>query len=167
MEKYFRKQEGELVNIVDHTLEQLEKWPNLKIYIGSDSQTYSGITRYVTCLVFRYGQRGAHYIFNVEEVPKVKDDFLRLYNEGVRTLEAHDMLTSEVSVAIEALEFDYAGIKKTISSALVGVFKGYLNATFKGGEMVSTKAADHVCRNYREIRHKWKKDDNENKLRVA
>jgi predicted RNase H-related nuclease YkuK (DUF458 family) len=157
MEKYFRTQEGELVNAVEHTLEQIDKWPNLRIYIGSDSQVYNPISRYVTAIVYRYGHRGAHYIFHVDEVPKIKDDFLRLYTEGLRTVEAAHLLTSELPVSIHALEFDYAGVKKTLSTPLVQAFKGYQNATFKGGEMISTKAADHICRHYREIMSKWPK----------
>ncbi len=157
MEKYFRTQEGELVNAVEHTLEQIDKWPNLRIYIGTDSQVYNPILRYATAIVYRYGHRGAHYIFHVEEVPKIKDDFLRLYNEGLRTVEAADMLTSELPVAIHALEFDYASVEKTLSTPLVKVFKGYLGSTFKGGEMISTKAADYICRHYREIKSKWPK----------
>lgn len=156
MEKYFRTQEGQLVNVIDHTLEQIEKWPNLKIYVGTDSQVYAPDIRYVTAIVYRYGQRGAHYIFNCDEIPTIKDDFLRLYNEGLRTVEACEMLRNELPIEIEAMEFDFAGVAKTLSTPLVGVFKGYQNARFKGGEMFSTKAADHICRNYREIKSKWK-----------
>ena len=167
MEKYFRTQEGELVNIVEHTLEQVNKWNNLSVYIGSDSQVYGGIIRYVTAIVYRYGNRGAHYIFNCEEVPRIKDDFLRLYNEGARTVETHDLLASEIPITA-LMEFDYAGVKKTLSTPVVGAFKGYSNARFKGGDMLSTKAADHICRNYREIVSKWNKEDREQAtLRVA
>lgn len=148
MEKYFRTEQGELVNIVEHTLEQIEKHPNLRIYIGTDSQSFSESTIYVTAIVFRYGKRGAHYVYYKEKVPREKIDFTRLYNEGLRTIEAHNLLTEEIPVSIEALEFDYADAKKTVSSQLVQIFKnwGNLNAVFKSGEMIATRAADHICR---------------------
>lgn len=146
MEKYFRTEKGELVNAVEHTLEQINKYPNLKIYIGTDSQVFNPKVRYVTAIVYRYNTRGAHYIYYSEIVPKIKDNFLRLYNEGARTLEAASLLTDELPVEIEALEFDYAGVKKTISSPLVSAFKGYRNAVFKGGAMIASKAADHILR---------------------
>lgn len=152
MEKYFRTQENQLVNIVEHTLEQLEKWPSLKIRIGTDSQNTGRITKYATVILYRYGNRGAHFIYSMEEIPKVfdKSQFVRLFNEGVRTLEAYSLLTEELSVSIEALEFDFASVKKTLSSNLVGSFKGYHNAVFKGKEedegMIACKAADHVIR---------------------
>lgn len=148
MEKYFRTEQGELVNIVEHTLEQIEKHPNLKIYIGTDSQSFSESTIYVTAIVFRYGKRGAHYVYYREKVPREKIDFTRLYNEGLRTIEAHNLLTEEIPVSIEALEFDYADAKKTVSSQLVQIFRnwGHNNAVFKSGEMIATRAADHICR---------------------
>lgn len=151
MEKYFRKEGGELINAVEHTLEQINLWSNLKIYIGTDSQNFSSITRYVTTIVYRYGNRGAHYIYFREDVPRVKTDYLRLYDEGVRTINTFEMLTSEIPVSVEALEFDYADAKKTISSKLVQDFRGWVagiqqKAVFKSGWMIATKAADHICR---------------------
>jgi predicted RNase H-related nuclease YkuK (DUF458 family) len=148
MDKYFWTEEGERVNIVEHTLEQIEKWPNLTIRIGTDSQNYSGITRYVTTIVYRYGNRGAHYIYYKEEVPRIRVEYNRLYDEGVRTIDAAELLTADIPVAVEALEFDFADVKKTISSQLVSVFKnwGNFNAVFKSGQMIACKAADHICR---------------------
>lgn len=146
MEKFFKDEEGKLHNIIEHTLEQIEKWPNLKIYVGTDSQVYGGIVRYVTAVVYRYGHRGAHYIYRMEDMRRMNDDFLRLYTEGAKTIEISEILTSELPVAIEAMEFDYADVKKTLSSKLVSAFKGITNARFKSGEMIATKAADHICR---------------------
>ena len=167
MEKYFRTQEGKLVNIVTHTLEQIEKYPHLRIYVGTDSQVYNPLIRYVTAIVYRYGTRGAHYIFSAEHIVKVKDDYLRLYNEGIRTVEVAQMLTDEIPIAVEAMEFDFANIKKTLSTPLVSAFKGYQNAKFKGGEMLSTKAADHICRHYFEIVSHWDvEDQKEEKSRI-
>lgn len=148
MEKYFKTEQGELVNIVEHTLDQIQKWPNLVIRIGTDSQNYSGITRYVTTIVYRYGHRGAHYIYFKEQVPRIRNEWARLYEEGIRTIAAAELLQEEIPVAIEALEFDYNDNKKTLSSQLVQTFKnwGGFNAAFKSGEMLACKAADHICR---------------------
>lgn len=151
MEKYFKNEQKELVNAVEHTLQQIDKWSSLKIYIGTDSQNYSHLTRYVTTIVYRYGNRGAHYIYYKEDVPRIKSEYLRLYDEGVRTIQAWEMLTSEIPISVESLEFDYADVKKTISSKLVKDFKGWTEglqqkAVFKSGQMIATRAADHLCR---------------------
>jgi len=151
MEKYFKTNTGEKVNVVEHTLEQINLWPNLRIYVGTDSQDYGKITRYITCICYRYGHRGAHFVYLKDEVPKIRDLYSRLYTEGVRTVDAALLITEEIPVAIEALEFDYSNIKKTKSTPVVQALKGWvkglnMNASFKSGEQLATKAADHVCR---------------------
>lgn len=124
---------------------------NLTIRIGTDSQNYTSITRYVIAIVFRYGTRGAHYIYHMEEVPRIGTDYLRLYGEGVRTIETTELITREIPISIEGLEFDFADVKKTISSKLVQDFKGWTvgitqRPIFKSGQMIAIKAADHICR---------------------
>lgn len=154
MEKYFKTQQGERVNIVEHTLEQIKKWPHLKIYVGTDSQDYSGITRYVTCVIYRYGNRGAHFIYSKEEVSRVRDMFTRLYTEGVKTIETAEILTNEIPVSVEYLEFDYNYIPKWASNKLISSIGGWVKglnykAVFKNSEnhvMIATKAADYCCR---------------------
>jgi predicted RNase H-related nuclease YkuK (DUF458 family) len=154
MEKYFRTEQGERVNIVEHTLEQLKLWPHLKVYIGTDSQDYGKVTRYATAIVYRYGKRGAHYIFHVDEVPKHKDMFTRLYDEGVRTIETAQVIDNEIPIAFEALEFDYNHIPKFNSNKLLASIRGWVTGlnyrgVFKNSDkdmMIAAKAADHLCR---------------------
>ncbi len=150
--KYFRTIDGQAVNAVQHTLEQIDKYQSLKIYIGTDSQSFSQKTVYATAIVYRYGNRGCHYIYVKEEItPRIRSDYHRLYDEGVRTIATFDSLTSEIPVAIEALEFDYQEVLKTISNKLVQNFRGWVaglpvNSVFKSGEMIAAKAADHIIR---------------------
>ncbi len=152
MEKYFRTKEGKLINIVEHTLEQIAAHPNVKIYIGTDSQDEGPNSEYATCIVYRYGKNGAHFIYSRESLTRIQDMFTRLYSEGVRTVETAELIRTEVpSISFEALEFDYNDVKKTLStrviSALGGWVKGLgMKASFKGGEKIATKCADHVAR---------------------
>jgi len=153
MERYFRTQEGKRVNVVEHTLEQIKKWPNLKMFIGTDAQDYGKITRFVTCVCYRYGSRGAHFVYYLEEVKKM-DMYQRLYDEGTRTIEAAQIISNEIPVVIEALEFDYNTIPKWASNKLVSTMNGWAKGlnykpVFKNTAsniMIATKAADHVCR---------------------
>lgn len=144
--------EGKLVNIVEHTFEQIRKHPNVKIYIGTDSQDKDGYSHYATCIVYRYGRNGAHFIYSRESITRIQDMFTRLYTEGVRTVETAELIRTEVpSISFEALEFDYADVAKTMSTRVVSSLKGWvkglgMNPSFKGGEKISTKCADHVCR---------------------
>ncbi len=149
--RYFRKENRDLVNLIDHTIEMVANNPNLRIYIGTDSQSYGSKTVFATCVVYRWsGQRGAHYIYFKEEVARIRDDYSRLYQEGLRTLEVLQEL-EEIPIKIEGLEFDYANEKVTISTQLVSTFKGWCEgigqkAVFKSGEMIATRAADKLVK---------------------
>ena len=149
--RYFRKEKGELVNLIDHTIEMIASNPNLRMYIGTDSQSYGDKTIFATCVVYRWsGLRGAHYIYIKDEVPRIKDEYMRLYQEGVKTLEILAEL-DEIPIKVEGVEFDYADVNKTISSQLVSTFKGWCEgigqkAVFKSGEMIATRAADKLVK---------------------
>ena len=153
MEKYFRTEDGKVVNVVEHTLEQIEKWPNLKIYIATDSQDVGMLSKYATVVVYRYGTRGAHYIYYKDSVPR-RDMFTRLYDEAVRTIETAQMIDSEIPISFAALEFDYNTLPRWASNKLVSSIRGWArglnyNAVFKNTSndiMIASKAADHVCR---------------------
>lgn len=155
MDRYFRQEDGSRVNIVEHTLEQIQKWPNLKIYLATDSQDEGQVTVYATVIVYRYGRRGAHFIYFKEEVPRIRDMYTRLYNEGVRTIEAADILSKDIPIQFAGLEFDYNYIPKWASHKLISAIGGWVKglnykAIFKNtGDyiMIASKAADHVCRN--------------------
>lgn len=153
MERYFRLEDGTVVDIVDECIKQISIHNNLKIYIATDSQNRTKRRKviYATVVVFRYGTRGAHCCFRIDEQPMIRDVYKRLFQEGELTINTAQMITEEIPVKIEALEFDYAGIKKTLSSPLVSGVGGWAaglgyNAVFKGGEMIASKAADHYCR---------------------
>lgn len=152
MERYFRTEEGDLVNVIEHCLEQIKAQSNLKIYISTDSQNYGGKSVFVTAIVFRYGLRGAHYIYLKQRLPRIRDVFTRLWKEGEMTIDCATMITNEIPVKIEALEFDYNNKKITQSTSLVSSLTGWASALgyqarVKPDEMIAAKAADHLCRN--------------------
>lgn len=79
---------------------------------------------------------------------------MRLYDEGVRTIDTFNSITSEIPIQIEALEFDFNDYKKTLSNKLVNDFKGWVSGlptkgVFKSGNMLACKAADHIIREKR------------------
>lgn len=156
MERYFKMEDGSLCNIIEHTKEQLASKDGLKIYIGTDSQVHKKVIAIATVIVYRYGTNGAHYVYDMMLVPRKKmSHYERLFEEGSRTISTAQVLTEDIpALSIEALEFDYNSIKKTISQPLISIFKGWATGLgfkpiFKAGKdypMISTKAGDHICR---------------------
>lgn len=149
-------EDGNLCNVIEHTKEQISAKDGLKVYIGTDSQVHKKVIAIATVIVYRYGTNGAHYVYDMVLVPrKSMSHYQRLFEEGSRTISTAQMLKEGIpALSIEALEFDYNGVKKTISSPLITIFKGWatglgFNPLFKAGKdspMISTKAGDHICR---------------------
>lgn len=149
--RFFKNEQRQLVNIVEHTVKMFCENPNMRIYIGTDSQDQGHETKYATCICYRWEEnKGAHYLYFKDKEPRIRDTYTRLYNEGLKTLEVYEIL-KELPIKVEALEFDYNNQKKYISNKLISTFKGWCEglgqkALFKGGEMIATRAADHIVR---------------------
>jgi len=151
MDRYFKTEQGERVNVIEHCREVLSKEPTTRILIGTDSQNNKSNTKYSTVIVFRYGTRGAHYIYNNVRVPKIKDLFIRLFKECELSLDIAEYITKNTSYKIEGIELDFNDFKKTKSTPLISATKGWCEsmgykAILKSGEMIACKAADHICR---------------------
>lgn len=151
MERWFKTEEGQRLDVVDHCIEQIKALQNLKLYISTDSQNMGPRTIYSTAIVFRYGTKGAHFISKTITVPRIKDNFSRLFKEAELTIEAADLIGKEIPIKFEALEFDYNDRLKTESTKVIQAATGWAtslgyNTVVKPGEMIAAKAADHVVR---------------------
>lgn len=158
MEKYFRTEQGKLVDILDYTVEQVSRNPHTKIYIGTDSQVYGPKIKHTICIVYRVGLRGAHYIYrNIEKerpprgVPEEQQVIERLTDEVFLTMEVVQYLLDNASIKIEAVEFDFNNEKEHLSNKVTSMATGWARGVgitphIKPNEMIATKAADHICR---------------------
>lgn len=151
MEKYFKLESGERVNVIDHCSKILGEFPNTEILIGTDSQNGKKNSVYTTVIVFRYGFRGAHFIYNTVSIPKIKNIFTRLFKECEYSMEIAQFITDNTSYKIGAIELDFNDFKKTESTPLIAGTKGWCESLgykvmLKSGEMYACKAADHVLR---------------------
>lgn len=151
MEKYFRLESGEIVNVIEHCREVLSKYPNAQILIGCDSQNSKLHTKYSVVVVFRYDTSGAHFIYQNVKVNKIRDLFTRLFKECELSIEIAEYISNNTSYKVSAIELDFNDFKKTKSTPLISATKGWCESlgykvVLKSGEMIATKAADHCCR---------------------
>lgn len=151
MEKYFRLEGGEKVNVIDHCSKILGEYPNAEILIGCDSQNTKNNTKYSVVIVFRYGLKGAHYVYQNVKVPKIRDLFTRLFKECELSLEIAEYINNNTSYKVKAIELDFNDSKITKSTPLISATKGWCESlgykvTLKSGEMIACKAADKCCR---------------------
>lgn len=154
--KFIEEKTGKEVDIVVHSKKMLKKYSgkydDLKIYVGTDSQNKRRKTVFATVIVYRFGTRGAHYIFSREKVKKIPDSkrFMRLWDEVERSLTVAKYLRSH-DIPIYRVDLDYNRKQNTGSHMVVASGAGYVigegfNVSTKPDELVATKAADHLVR---------------------
>jgi len=159
MEKYFKLITGERVNLIEHCSEILGKYPNAEILIGCDSQNHKQFTKYAVAVVFRYGLSGAHYIYTIVKIPKIKDLFTRLFKECELSLETANFITDNTSYRVKAIELDFNNFKITKSTPLISATKGWCESLgydviLKSGDIIACKAADKHARKFKREKRK-------------
>jgi predicted RNase H-related nuclease YkuK (DUF458 family) len=147
MERIFKNINGEHVDIIEHTLEVIDKYPNVKIHIGTDSLSKKSKTRYSTVIVYRYGKAGAHYIYYSHKIPRINDLWTKLWKEIEYTIEVAEWLQNKIGVEIE-IDMDYNSKEIHDSYKLISSAKGWANSLgYKVNvkpNVLATKAADHI-----------------------
>lgn len=158
MDKYFKTEDGKIVDIIKYSTEVLSKYPNAKIHIGSDSQVFGPVIYFTSCIVFRYGTNGAHCIYKQikkDRPPRSMDMNSqvqqRLLDEVYLTMELVSLITENTSLKIEAVEFDFNDEEMFISNKLINLATGWvkgLNLTplTKSDYLLACKYADHKCK---------------------
>jgi len=152
MKQIFRLETGEVVNELDHTADIVRRELNndLRIYVGCDSQNKRYGTIYVTVIAYRYGSRGAHFIYVKEKVKKIKDRWQRLWGEVERAVNLAVKLQSN-GFKVFCVDLDFNKKEIARSSDMVKAARGYVigngfECSVKPEEQVASRAADHIVR---------------------
>ncbi len=82
MERIFKKMsDNTKVDLKSYCVSMIKANPEIKIYIGTDSQNFNAKTVFVTTVVFRFENHGAHVIYYKEKTRRVSDLWTRLWGE--------------------------------------------------------------------------------------
>lgn len=158
MDKYFRREDKKLVEVIQYSLDQIKNNPGVKIHIGCDSQVFGPIISYALTIVYRNGTKGGHYIYKrikkdrpPRNIPKEVQVHERLMEEVYMTMELAQYLQDNSSIKIEAVEFDFNEEESFLSNKLTNMATGWakgmgFNARIKPEELIACRAANHICR---------------------
>lgn len=151
----FRTEEGLRVDLIKHSKniirdKILNYGEEVKVYVGTDSQNKRRKTTYAVVVVFRYGHRGAHYVFSRFQVKKIRDRRERLMKECEHSIDLALKLR-ENGIPVHSIDLDFNKDKKFGSNAVVQAAQGWceglgFKANVKPELLLATKAADHLCR---------------------
>lgn len=153
--KKWRLENGDREHLIEYTKKIFQKNaldPSLRLYVGCDSQNKRYGTYYVTVVVYRYGHRGAHYIYFKEKVvPKIKDRWQRLWGEVERSVQVGQWLEAN-GYKVFCVDLDLNKKDIARSSDMVKAARGYVvglgfNSTVKPEDgQIASRAADHLVK---------------------
>lgn len=72
---------NQIKNVGEYILDYVAKYPEIMIFVGTDSVQLRKNTLYATAIVLYHPGNGAHVIFKRHILPKIKDLYTRLWNE--------------------------------------------------------------------------------------
>lgn len=153
----FRRESGEVIGDLKGYIEGvLEKYPDAKIHIGTDSQRKKRKwIAFATVIAFRYGTRGVHFIYAFERKKMFETLHERLMHEVTLTVEIVTWLYENMKgIKVEALEADVNEDKKWKSHKSYSACVGYLigvsqvvsaQVLAKPDLLVAIRAANNIC----------------------
>lgn len=98
----FKKFGGEIIDDLGVYLrEYYAQYPDIQIYIGTDSAQHGKVTKYATAISLLHPGKGVHVIFKRVTVKRVKDMFSRLWNEVEYTREVADYVQENLADIFE------------------------------------------------------------------
>jgi len=147
----FKKFGGQKIQDVSlYVKEYLEKYPDVKVYIGTDSVQMRLATTYATAICLWHIGNGAHVIFERQRLEKTRDLFTRLWKETEISIKIANKLRDSIGVE-SIIDLDINPSEKYKSNmahdAAMGMVKGYgFEARSKPDAWAATCAADLLCR---------------------
>ena len=71
----------------------------IEVHVGCDSQNHKRHTVYVTTVVFRFPNNGAHVIYRRERLPKILDMWTKLWGETERSVALANLILKSATCA--------------------------------------------------------------------
>jgi len=150
--KNFRLYNGELVDDLGIYINNyIKKHPNVEVYVGTDSADRID-TVYVSVVVFRHPNNGAHVIFRKEHEKKSPDLFTKLWREVEKTsVLAHYIRDILPENKILTVDLDLNSLSRHASNIAHDAAKGYMigqgfNVRTKPQAHSASRAADHLLK---------------------
>jgi len=148
MEKRFKRlADHRYVDLVPYLREKIDD--SVKIYVGADSQNIGVNTHYATVIVLHYGNSGGHVLYHKEVVPRVRDNFSRLWKEVEDSIAVAMFLRENNLSEVEYIDLDLNPDPKYNSNTVLRAALGYVEsmgfkARIKPNAAAASCCADHL-----------------------
>ncbi len=147
---FLKMSDGSKVLLEQYVPKVVNTNPEVEVYIGCDSQNHGKTTVYVSTVLFRYKNNGAHVIYLKEKVERIYDMWARLWAELERSVKLALFLQNTCGINIKQIDMDYNQDPDYPSSKLYKAASGYaesmgFDARAKPELLMATWAANVLC----------------------
>lgn len=141
---------GKLKHDVCEYITAMTSESQVEVHVGCDSQNHKRHTVYVTTVVFRFPNNGAHVIYRRERVPKILDMWTKLWGETERSVELANLILEECNLRVNQIDLDFNSDSQYASHKLVSASSGYItslgfNSKVKPDLLMAAWAANVLC----------------------
>ena len=141
---------GRLKHDVCDYITAMTQESEVEVHVGCDSQNHKRHTVYVTTVVFRFPNNGAHVIYRRERVPKILDMWTKLWGETERSVELANLILEECNLRVHQSDLDFNSDSQYASHKLVSASSGYItslgfNSKVKPDLLMAAWAANVLC----------------------
>ena len=141
---------GRLKHDVCEYITAMTSESEVEVHVGCDSQNHKRHTVYVTTVVFRFPNNGAHVIYRRERVPKILDMWTKLWGETERSVELANLILEECNLRVNQIDLDFNSDSQYASHKLVSASSGYItslgfNSKVKPDLLMAAWAANVLC----------------------
>ena len=149
--KDFRIMGGNKIkNLKEYLHHIMNNQENAELHIGCDSQNVGAKTFYVTTIVLRYQNNGAHVLYHKEKVPVISDLWTKLWGETERSVELANWVKEECDLTVKQIDLDYNSNPEYASNKLLNASTGYITslgfiAKAKPDLLMAVWAANVLC----------------------
>ena len=150
VQRKFTVMGGKLKHDVCEYIAAMTAESDVEVHVGCDSQNHKRHTVYVTTVVFRFPNNGAHVIYRRERVPKILDMRTKLWGETERSVELANLILEECGLRVNQIDLDFNSDSKYASHKLVNASSGYItslgfNSKVKPDLLMAAWAANVLC----------------------
>jgi predicted RNase H-related nuclease YkuK (DUF458 family) len=149
-DRWFKVMGGKLQHDVCDYITTMTTSSDVEVHVGCDSQNHKRHTVYVTTVVFRFRNNGAHVIYRKERVPKILDMWTKLWGETERSVELANLILEECGLRVHQIDLDFNSDSKYASHKLVSASTGYItslgfDSKVKPDLLMAAWAANVLC----------------------
>jgi len=150
----------ELENLGEYLREYYALYPDIQIFVGTDSAQHGKVTKYATAVSLLRPGKGVHVVFNRHNIKREKDMFTRLWNEVEYTREVAEYVHNEMKdiyphkddekIPVVHLDFNKQPRHRSniVHDLSVGYMRGFGYQVFSKPEAwCSTFVADSLVQN--------------------